>query len=358
MRAALINPETNELTLEDVSIPLPGAKQVLIRIQSCALNRIDLAHSSENVLRKHWYRRVPGIEIVGTIAAFGDDCDQNFKIGDQVFAMINEGGLSEFAVADEGLMIPALPDICTNLMNAIPVAFITAYHVCFISGRVMSGDVVLVHGGAGSVAMAIIQLLVRREVTVVATIRDESKRYMVESAGAHEIVIVGSDDRSLSVADCFRQQSQFKQVDVVLDSVGGDYMVDNLDLVKRGGKIVVFGLMGSPLNDPRLLEKMMEKDITLSTSNVVAQSVEHKRFIIRCLKKEFSLFSSIVEGNIKIFLDNIYSFDDAPKAMVRLQSNKNHGKVIVLVTSTASAIEEFSKELKSIEKRNRWTIYK
>ncbi len=357
MRAALIDPQTGNITIEDVSIPLPGPKQVLVRIQSCALNRLDLIHPEENVLRKHWTRRVPGIEIVGTIAAFGDDCEKDYEIGDQVFAMINEGGLSEFAVADEGLMIPALPDVSMNTMNAIPVAFITAYHVCFVSGRIMNGDVVLVHGAAGSVAMAIIQLLSRRDVTIVATIRDESKRYMVESAGAHEIINVNSVLGN-SVAVCIRSQSQINFVDVVLDSVGGDYMIDNLDIVKRGGRIIIFGMMGRATNDPKLLQMMMEKDITLLTSNVVGQSVDHKRFIVRCLKKEFSLFSSVVEGSIKIFLDKIYDLDSVHEAMQRLRENKNHGKIIILVTSTASAIEEFTKELKSIEKRNRWTIYK
>jgi NADPH:quinone reductase-like Zn-dependent oxidoreductase len=356
MRAVLINPHTTEVTIEDVSIPLPGPKQVLIRIQSCALNRIDLAHPEENVLRKHWYRRVPGIEIVGTIAAFGDDCSGEFQIGDQVFAMINEGGLSEFAVADEGLMIPALPDISSHVMNAIPVAFITAYHVCFISGRIVPGDTVLVHGGAGSVAMAMIQLLIQREVTVVATIRDPSKRYMVEAVGAHEVVLI--DPSHYSVAENVHRQSQFKKIDVVLDCIGGEYMMDNLDLVRRGGRIIIFGMMGIKPHNAKLLEKMMEKDITLSTSNVVAQTVEHKRYIMRCLKKEFALFSKVMDNSIKVFVDNVYNLDEANEALERLRSSKNHGKIIVLVTSTASAIEEFAKELKSIEKRNRWTISK
>lgn len=362
MRAAVADPAHNNVSIDDVSIPLPGPKQVLIRIQCCGLNQIDLFRSEDNILRKSWQRRIPGVEVVGTIAALGEECGDRFKMGDQVFALINEGGLAEFAVADEAMLFQAIPELHANTLVAIPLAFIAAYHVCFISARIVEGDVVLLHAAAGAVGRAIIQLLSKMGVKVIATIRNEANRELCKSLGAHAVVNITThkahpkEPTCHTIVEKIRHQSGYQEVNFVLDAIGGDLVNDNLEMLCRGGKLIVYGMLGDHhATDSSLLSRMMEKDITIVASNVLSQSLEHKAYIMRCLKKEFSLFTNIIDQNFIVKVDRSFPFEQVNEALQLLRTNQHEGKVIVVISSVSSALEEFEREIQGIMKRNRFT---
>ena len=361
MRAAVADPSTGSVTIQELSIPLPAPGQVLIRIQSCGLNQIDLFRHEDNVLRKSWQRRVPGVEVVGTVAAFGEGCGDRYSIGDHVFALINEGGLAEFAVADEAMLNPCIPELHTNVLCGIPLAFTTAYHVCFISARIVDGDVVLLHAASSAVGRAILQLLSTIGVKVIATIRREEHRQMCMALGAFAVVNITThklheDEPDYnSIVEKIRFQSGYQEVNFVLDAIGGDLINDNIEMLCRGGKLVVFGMLGdSHATDSDLLPRMMEKDITIVASNVLSQTVEHKAYIMRCLKKEFSLFSNLVAGNFLVKVDRTFPFEQVNEALDLLRFNQHRGKVIVLISSVSSALEEFEREIKGILTRNRF----
>ena len=295
------------------------------------------------------------MEVSGTIVAMGEECRSGFVVNESVMALIPGGGYAEFCVVDERTIMRSIPGMEPQQLAAIPEAFMTAYQLCFFVGRVESGESVLLHAAASSVGQAAIQMLTRKGVKVFATVRSEAKRQRCMELGATAAIVLDSDNVAFS--KWVMESNDGKRIDAVLDPVGAPYLAENLEALGMDGRLVYYGLMaGGGVTDPMFLNKLMARRIAVMASTLRSRTNEYKERLIKALSEDPAGLPAIASGDIKVIVDRTYEMEEVLQAHELMRQNNNIGKIVLLITSTASAIDFFQKELQSLTKRNHLTM--
>ncbi len=217
------------LSLEDVPKPEPGKGEVIVQVKAAGIGPWDgLIRSGKSALPQP-LPLIPGSDLSGVIDSVGPGVE-SFKIGDHVFGVTNErftGAYAEYAIAKANRV--ALKPTRLNHAHAasVPVVAVTAWQMVFDFARVAPGHFVLVHGGAGNVGAFAVQLAKRAGAVVIATASAENERY-VHTLGADGVI----DYRASHFYE------NLKDVDVVLDTVGGETLERSYEIAKPGGIIV------------------------------------------------------------------------------------------------------------------------
>src|SRR5690242_13823086 len=156
MRAATIR--DGEVLVEEHPDPEPGVGEVLVRVRAAGLNGADMMQ------RRGLYpappgspQDIPGLELAGEVRARGPGAGR-FGAGDRVMAIVGGGGQAELAVVHERQLMPVPAGLGWPEAGGLPEAFTTAHDAVFVQGRLRPGERLLVHGGAGGVGTAAIQL--------------------------------------------------------------------------------------------------------------------------------------------------------------------------------------------------------
>ena len=187
---------------------------------------------------------VPGSEVAGIVTAASDDAE--VKEGDRVAAFCMLGGFAETAVAPVWLTFP-LPDELDYAQGAgLILNYHTAYFALKIRGRLAEGETVLVHGAAGGVGTAGIQVAKGLGARTIAVVSTDEKEAVAREAGADEVV--RSDEDWKEAAKALSDGG----VDVVLDPVGGDRFTDSLRSLAEGGRAVVVGFTAGSIPEVRV----------------------------------------------------------------------------------------------------------
>jgi NADPH:quinone reductase len=182
MRAATIR--DGEILIEEHPDPAPGAGEVLVRVRAAGLNGADM------VQRRGLYPAppgspadIPGLELAGEVDALGPGAAR-FALGDRVMAIVGGGGQAELAVVHERQLMPVPARLEWPAAGGLPEVFTTAHDALFTQAGLQAGERLLVHGGAGGVGTAAIQLGRCAGASVVATVRREELRPGVGGPGA------------------------------------------------------------------------------------------------------------------------------------------------------------------------------
>src|SRR5580704_17852418 len=223
MRAATIREK--QIVLEEHPDPVPGAGEVLVRVRAAGLNGADMMQ------RRGLYpappgspQDIPGMELAGEVHVPGAAAER-FSVGDRVMAIVGGGAQAELAVVHERQLMPVPTALDWPAAGGLPEVFVTAHDAIFTQAQLRPGEHLLVHGGAGGVGTAAIQLAAATGARVTATVRREESRAQVAALGAEAIAPEG-----------FAARGPF---DVVLELVGAPNMADNLNALAAGGRIVV-----------------------------------------------------------------------------------------------------------------------
>ncbi|HTD07892.1 MAG TPA: NADPH:quinone oxidoreductase family protein [Solirubrobacteraceae bacterium] len=187
---------------------------------------------------------VPGSEVGGVVLSAPEGA--SVKAGDRVAAFCALGGFAETAVAPEFFTFALSPKLDFAQGAALILNYHTAYFALLLRGRVTEGETVLVHGAAGGVGTATLQVAKALGAKTIALVSTEAKRAVAEAAGADETVLLGE-----SWKDEVLERSG-GGVDVVLDPVGGDRFTDSLRSLREGGRLVVVGFTGGSIPEVRV----------------------------------------------------------------------------------------------------------
>ncbi len=236
------------LEVREGADPAPGPGQVRVSVRACGLN------FAEVLARQGMYRDAPkppcvvGYEGAGTVDALGPGV-AGYKVGDRVVYMSRFGGHASSVVLSEQQLLP-MPDAMTFEEGAaLPVNYLTAYHMLFAVRRIRPGDHVLIHMAAGGVGTAVLQLC--RTVQGVVTIGTASakKHDYVKGHGADHVI----DYRSVDYVEEVRRLTGGRGVDVVLDALGGPDWTKGYSLLAPAGLLVAFGLANANVGGKRHL---------------------------------------------------------------------------------------------------------
>lgn len=225
------------LSLEDVPKPEPTSGEVVVQVKAAGIGPWDaLIRKGKSALPQPLPLTL-GSDLSGVIDSIGPGVEA-FKIGDEIFGVTNvrfTGAYAEYALA-KAHMIALKPKRLNHAHAAsVPVVAVTAWQMVFEFAQVEPGQFVLVHGGAGNVGAFAVQFAKRAGGVVIATASAENERY-VHTLGADGVI----DYRTS------RFYESLKNVDAVLDTVGGETLERSYEIVKRGGIIVSSAAQPSP----------------------------------------------------------------------------------------------------------------
>jgi len=187
---------------------------------------------------------VPGSEVAGIVRSA--PAGAPVKAGDRVAAFCGLGGFAETAVAPEFFTFALAPELDFAQGAGLILNYHTAYFALVLRGRVKAGETVLVHGAAGGVGTAALQVAKGMGARTIAVVSSDAKQRVAEEAGAGEVV--RSDG---AWKDAARELSG-GGVDVVIDPVGGDRFTDSLRSLGEGGRLVVVGFTGGSIPEVKV----------------------------------------------------------------------------------------------------------
>jgi tumor protein p53-inducible protein 3 len=319
----------SSLMISKVPIPEAGFREIMIKVECTAVNRMDLLQAKGSYPVPAGASTILGVEVSGTVVAIGDGCQLGFQLNEKVAALLPGGGYAEFCVCDERTVIRPVGNINMQTLAAIPEAFMTAYQLCFLVGNAQPGETAIFHAAASSIGQAAIQLLVRKGVKVFCTVRGDAKRLKCLELGATGAFNVGSTCR---FADLVREHNAGKGANIIIDSVGSSYLEENIKALELEGRLLVFGLMGGAgVDDPAFLSKLMAKRISLLTSTLRSRSVQYKEGLLRLLANDPAAFPAVAAGDIKVEVDRTFDLADVMSAHEYMARNENSGKNVLLV---------------------------
>jgi NADPH:quinone reductase len=312
VRAATIQDGT--LVVEERPDPEPGRGELLVRVHGAGLNGADMLQ-----LRGGYPAPpgsppdIPGLELAGEVVALGPDAAR-FAIGDRVMAVVGGGAQAELAVVHERGAMPVPEGLDWPAAGGLPEVFTTAHDAVFTQAQLRPGEHLLVHGAAGGVGTAAVQLGRAAGARVTATVRREELRGEVERLGATAIAPEG-----------FGEHGPY---DVVLELVGVGNLAENLQSLATGGRIAVIGVGGSgPVGEINLLA-VMGKRARIHGSTLRARPLEEKAIAMRLVEKEvLPLFE---RGDLTVPVAQTFPLDDVAAAYERFQAGGKLGKLVVL----------------------------
>lgn len=312
MRAATIREQ--EIVVEEHPDPTPGAGEVLVRVRGAGLNGADMMQ------KRGLYpappgspQDIPGMEFAGEVAALGAGATR-FAEGDRVMGIVGGGAQAELVVAHERVLMPVPAGLDWAQAGGLPEVFTTAHDAVFVQAGLRPGERLLVHGGAGGVGTAAIQLGRAAGAGVTATVRREELREDVAALGA----------RAIPCED-FAGQGPF---DVILELVGGPNMPENMNALALGGRIAVIGVGAGAKTELNLLA-LMGKRARIHGSTLRARSPEDKALVARLMEKHvLPLFDA---GELRVLVADTYPLEQAETAYDRFAAGGKLGKIVLVM---------------------------
>jgi putative PIG3 family NAD(P)H quinone oxidoreductase len=310
MRAVTL--KDGDLTVDEQPDPEPGAGEVLVRVRAAGLNGADMMQ------RRGLYpappgapQDIPGLELAGEVAALGVGATR-FSDGDRVMAIVAGGGQAELATVHERALMPVPDPLGWPEAGGFPEVFVTAHDALFTQAGLRPGERLLVHGGAGGVGTAAVQLGRAAGAEVTATVRNESLRPAVEELGAHAIAPEGFDEAG--------------EFDVVLELVGAPNLGANVSSLATGGRIVVIGVGAGAKAELNLLA-LMAKRGRIMASTLRARPLEQKADAMRKVEKH--VLPLVESGRVKVPVAETFELNDAAAAYERFAAGGKLGKIVL-----------------------------
>ena len=323
------------LEVRESEDPVPASGEVRVRVEAAGINFAEI------MARQGLYQDAPpppmvvGYEVSGVIDAVGERVDPA-REGQRVLAMTRFGGYAD-TVCVPSEQAYAMPQSMTFEEGAaLPVTYLTAYHMLFNVFRLRAGDHVLIHQAAGGVGTAACQLCRSVEgVTTYGTASKSKHDYVRENGCDHPI-----DYHSLDYADEIRRLTGGHGVDVVLDALGGTDWKKGYDLLRPGGMLIPFGWANMAKFGKRKMThvvgqlarmpwwtpmKLMHQNKGVAGVNM-GHLWEEREMTREAITRLLQLYQ---DGAIKPQIDRSFPFEQASDAHAYIEAGQNVGKVLL-----------------------------
>ncbi|UVF22829.1 NADP-dependent oxidoreductase (plasmid) [Microvirga terrae] len=296
------------MTFESVPRPNPGPGEVLVKVRAASVGPWDGWIRSGNSALPQPLPLTLGSDLAGDIEAVGPDVT-DLRVGDQVYGVTNPrfiGAYAEYAVASAAMIAPKPTSLSHIEAASVPVIAVTAWQGLFDQAQLTAGQTVLIHGAAGNVGSYAVQLARQAGLRTIATAAADDLTY-VRELGADTVV----DYKSEPFEDVARD------VDAVLDLVGGDTQTRSFQVLRRGGKLI------SAVSQPdQELAKSLGVDATF--------------FLVDVTTRHLTEIAGLIDsGALRTRVGAVLPFADAREAHLMLEGIRRppKGKIVLAVTT-------------------------
>ena len=306
---------------EKRDLPVPGEGEILIRVKAAGVNRPDVAQRTGAYPPPPGASDLPGLEAAGEVVALGDGVTR-WQLGDMVTALTPGGAYAEFCLTHETNALPVPRGFAVTEAAAIPETYFTVWHNVFERGALKPGETLLVHGGSSGIGTTAIQLASAFGSKVIATAGNAEKCQACLDLGASRAVNYREED----FVDAVRDETGGKGADVILDMVGGSYVVRNYRAAAMDGRIVQIALLGGAKAETDF-SMLMVKRLTHTGSTLRPRTVEFKGAIAAALREKVW---PLLEGRrVAPVMDMIFPLKEAWRAHERMETSDHIGKIVL-----------------------------
>jgi NADPH2:quinone reductase len=310
------------LGIGELPSPSPGSGDILVGIRACGLNFADTLMIQGKYQERPDFPFSPGLEIAGEVLETGSGVD-DFAPGDRVIALCGHGGLAERVVVASGnaVHLPQGMDFVTAAGFA--VVYGTAHVGLERRARLQPGEVLLVHGAAGGVGLAAVEVGRRMGATVIATASSEEKLALAKAHGAQH----GINYREENFRDRVKALTDGRGADVIFDPVGGEVFDQSIRCINWEGRLLVIGFASGTIPD-------LPVNLTLVKNMSVVGvywGAYRKRDSAVLQQSWQQLLEWFAEGALSPHISATYPLAQTPAALTSLMERRATGKVVVTI---------------------------
>lgn len=321
------------ITTEPMQAPTPKAGEVRIKVAFAGINFADLLMRLGFYQPRPPFPFTPGYEVSGVVDALGKGV-AGLEVGQKVVAAMRNGGQASFVLSPVDRVIPLPDGISLQAAASTPVTYMTAHHMLHHLGHLRPEDKVLVHGGAGGVGTAALQLCKWAGVKQVWATSSKSKHHVIEHYGARPIDRHNEDFEAI-----IKEETGGTGVDHILDPIGGDHLRRSLSCLAEGGRLYTYGMSAAAPSGKRsllkalfALRRMPKFDpLRLMTRNRAVFGVHMGTWSNEAVMH--SQLARIVEGiqtgHLAPIVDSVFDATNVQEAHQYIHDAKNIGKVLL-----------------------------
>jgi NADPH2:quinone reductase len=304
------------MKLEDVADPAPGSGQVLIRVRAAGVNPVETYIRAGTYARKPNLPYTPGSDVGGTIEKVGAGVTA-LKPGDRVYTQGASGGYAELLVCDAAQAHPLPEHVSFAQGAALGVPYSTAWRALFLRARARAGETLLVHGASGGVGIAAVEIGRAYGLRVIGTAGTQDGLAVAREHGAHHVLNHREKDYLQQVLPLTGGAG----VDVVLEMLANVNLDHDLDVLGRGGRVVVIGNRGRVEIDPR---KAMARDAAILGMTLFNATPDELRQI------HAGLVAGLENRTLNPVVGKEFKLADAVKAHTAVMESGAYGKIVLV----------------------------
>ena len=323
MKAILID-ENKNLVWSEVADPVIKDDEVLVKIHAAALNRADLLQRQGKYPSPPGCPEWMGLEVAGVIEKVGSMVT-NWKIGDQVCALLGGGGYAEYVAVKYDMLMPIPKGLSMVEAAALPEAYATSYLNLFIEGHLEAGQTAFIPAGASGLASVAIPMAKAFGARVITSVLSDKIAEKIKPLGADVII----NSTTQCVEEILKlEEERGTPVSVSMDCLSGETLGKSLPYMARGGYWIVISTLAG-IETTVKLRPLLTKGLHLVGSMLRNRTPDFKAYILSELVK--NVWPKIESGMIKPSIYRVLPIAEAEAAHAILERSENVGKVVLSV---------------------------
>lgn len=309
------------LQIQETPKPIIADNQVLIKVKAAGINRSDvITRQNTNTYGKGSPTTlIPGLEVSGIIEEIGEEV-KNHKVGDQVCALISDGGYAEYVAVESSHCLPIPEGISLEDAAAIPETVFTVWFDVFHLGNLQPGEKLLIHGGTSGIGTMGLQMAKAWGCITYSTAGTDEKVDFLKNMGVDHVINYKKEN--------FEDVWKDEKIDVILDMVGGNYTQKNLEILNNKGRLVYINGMQS-MEANINLRTVMAKNLTLTGSFLKPQTAEVKSQIAQEVKE--NIWPMFQTKAIYPIIYKKFPLSEASDAHRLMESSDHIGKILLIM---------------------------
>lgn len=304
-----------------MAVPQVGPEDVLIKVAFAGVNRPDVAQRQGLYPPPPGASPIPGLEVSGIVVAVGREVPPEL-LNQEVCALVAGGGYAEYCLARARHCLPVCDSLPLDQAGALPETLFTVWHNVFERGHARQGETILVHGGTSGIGTMTSMLGKLFGIKVIVTCGSDDKCVAARRIGAAHAI----NYRTHDFVEEVKALTDGRGVNLVLDMVGGDYVVRNLKCLAEDGRHVTIAVQGGMKAEINLAQ-VMTRRYTLTGSTLRPRSDAFKTLLADDIQR--NVWDLVADGELRPVMDRRFPLREAAAAHARMEAGDHIGKIVL-----------------------------